>query len=499
MKRFLKIISLFLLCPLFSGAQTGTMATSPLPHLAFTPLSDSTFYPADNSRSWTLQECISYALEHNISIRQQQLNVQLSEVDVRQSRGAVLPDLNGVASHTYQSGRTVDRFTNTFANTTVLSQNFYLSSSVVLFNGLRNYNTIRQYQYGLQSSEFQLAQIRNDIAISVSNAYLQVLYTQDQADLAQQQTGLTEAQVRRTENLVEAGTAARGTLLDLQAQLANEQVTLISAQNNVTLAYLNLTQLMNLDSLEGFTVARPDLPMPAADILSSTPGAIYQTALTSQPAIKKAESDFLSADRSVAVAKGAYSPTLTLQGSIGTGYSGLAKDVTGMSYNGYDTIAATTGGDFVISPNVTYSYATTPYGDQLSNNLNKTIGVQLTIPIFNRFQASSNVERAKIRRENARLGIELSEQQLNKNIQQAWADAKAAFEKYQASLKAVDAAAESFRYTEEKFNVGAVNSFDYNNSKNQLTRAQSNLIQAKYDYIFRLKVLDYYQGKPLTF
>lgn len=501
MKQVLKTTAiLFLLGSSTAFAQIGTQAIQPSAALLLPlPVADSSYFPTDNSQPWNLQQCIAYAQVHNISIQQQQLNVKLSRVDLRQSQGNVLPNLNGSASHTYQYGRTVDRFTNTFANNMVLSENFYLSSSVTVFSGMQNYNSIKQNQFDLQSSRFQLAQTENDIALNVANAYLQVLYSQEQLDLAEQQAALTKAQVERMQKMVDAGATAKGTLLDLQSQLALEEVSTVNAQNGLTLSYLSLTQLMNLDSTLGFKIVKPDLAVPNESILNSSPAQIYQTALGTQPSIQKSQMDYRSAEKGVSIAYGALSPSIVLQGSIGTGYSGAAKDLTGASYAGYDTTGITSGGDWVLTPNYAFTYATTPFADQFNSNVNKSFGVQMNIPIFNRFQTSSNIERAKIQRENAQLNIDLSQQQLHKNIDQAWADARAAFLKYQANQKAVDAANTSFRYTEDRFNLGAANSIDYNNAKNKLAQAQSNLIQARYDYIFRLKVLDYYQGKPITF
>lgn len=496
---FSSLIAVFA-CSASGFAQTGTQASGIPPALLKADFTgDSAAFPTDNSQPWNLQQCIAYAQVHNISIQQQQLNVRLSKVDLLQSQGNLLPNLNGYASHTYQYGRTVDRFTNTFANSMVLSDNFYLSSNVTVFSGMQNYNSIKQNQFDLQSSRFQLAQTENDIALSVANAYLQVLYSQEQLDLAQQQAAVTKSQVDRMQKLVDAGSSAKGTLLDMQSQLALDEVSTVNAQNGLTIAYLNLTQLMNLDTTLGFQIVKPDLAVPNENIMNTSPAQIFQAALASQPSIKKSQMDYQSADKGVAIAYGALSPSITLQGSIGTGYSGAAKDITGANYAGYDTTGITSGGDWVLSPNYTFTYATTPFGDQFNNNVNKSIGVQMNIPIFNRFQVSSNIERAKIQRENAQLNVDLSQQQLQKNIDQAWADARAAFLKYQANQKAVDAAQLSFRYTEDRFNLGGANSIDYNNAKNKLAQAQSNLIQARYDYIFRLKVLDYYQGKPITF
>lgn len=451
------------------------------------------------SQPWDLQECIAYAQVHNISVQQQQLNVKFAQANLLQSKGNFLPDVNGFASHTYNNGRTIDPFTNTFATSTVLSENFGIRSSYTLFAGMQNVNTYKQNQFALEANQYQVQQTQYDIGMNVASAYLNVLYTQEALELANQQSELTQGQVDRMQKLVEAGAQAKGSLLELQSQLANEDVNVVSAQNAVTMAYLNLTQLMNLDSATGFSIVKPSLAVPNESILSSTPDQIYAMAVTTLPAIKKAQMDFASANKGVAIAYGSVSPSLVLSGSIGTGYSGASKTLASSTYAGLDTFAITTAGDYVVTPNYDNTYNTTAFGDQVNNNVNKSVGVTLNIPIYNRFQISTAITKAKIQRENAQLGIDLAEQQLHKNISQAHADAHAAFLKFTASQKAVDAAKEAFKYTEDKFNLGAMNSIDYNNSKNNLAKAESNLVQSKYDYIFRMKVLDYYMGKPLTF
>ncbi len=455
-------------------------------------------WPKDNSRPWSLQECIDYAQVHNIQVQLDQLNVRMSEVNLTASKGNMLPNLNGFASHTYNYGQTVDRFTNTFVNDRVLNQNFYLSSTFTVFSGFSNYNTVQQNKYALEASQYGAQQTRYDISMSVANAYLNILFAEDQVEIAKKQETLTSAQVDRMQKLVDAGASARGPLLDLQTQLANEKVTTVTAENNLTIAYLTLTQFMNLDSTLGFKIVRPNLEIPDASVLAETPDQIYLTAESNQPGIKQADANIRSAEKGVDVAYGALSPTLTLQGSLGTGYSGAAQTAT-VTPNGYDTAGVTTGGDFVLVPGFDYNYSVVPFSDQLDNNFNQSFGIQLSVPIFNRMQVSSNVQRAKIQYMNAELNADLARQNLNKNIQQAYADAKAALQKYRAQQAALSAAEESFRYTEEKFTVGAVNTIDYTNSKNRLAQAEANLLQAKYDYIFRLKVLDYYKGNPLTF
>jgi outer membrane protein len=454
---------------------------------------------SNNPQVWDLQSCITYAQIHNITVQQQQLNVKFAQASLLQSKGNLLPNLNGFASYTFNNGRTIDPFTNTFATSTVLSENFGIRSSITLFSGLQNVNTVKQSQFALEGNRYQVQQTQYDIGMNVASAYLNVLYTQEALDLANSQSELTKAQVDRMQILVDAGAQSRGTLLDLQSQYATEAVNVVTAQSNVTLAYLNLEQLMNLDSTAGFSIAKPTLSVPNETILSSTPQQIYQTAVATMPSVKKAELDYMSADKGVDIAYGAVSPSLVLSGSLGTGYSGASKTLTSSNYSGVDTIGITTGGDYVLIPSFDNTYSTTPFGDQFNNNVNKSIGVTLNIPIFNHFQVNSAIAKAKIQRESAQLNVDLSEQQLQKNISQAYADAQAAFLKYTATQKAVDAAKESFKYTENKFNLGSSNSVDYNNAKNVLAKAESNLVQSKYDYIFRVKVLDYYQGKPLTF
>lgn len=455
-------------------------------------------WPKDNLQPWSLQECINYAQVHNIQVQIDMLNVRMSQTNLTASKGNMLPNLNGAASHTYQYGQTIDRFTNTFVNDRVLNQNFYVTSTFTIFSGLQNYNTVQQNKYALQASEFGVQQTRYDISMSVANAYLNILFAEDQLEIAQQQETLTAAQVDRMQRIVEAGSSARGPLLDLQTQLANEKVTVVTAQNNVTIAYLTLTQLMNLDTVAGFKIVRPDLNIPNEAVLAETPEQIFTVAENTQPSIKQADANILAAEKGVDVAYGALSPTLTLQGSLGTGYSGAAQSASA-SPNGVDTVGFTTGGDFVLVPGFDYNYSTVPFSDQLDNNFNQSFGIQLTVPIFNRLQVSSNVQRAKIQYMNAQLSADLARQNLDKNIQQAHADAQAALLKYRAQQSAVAAAEESFGYTEDRFNVGDANPIDYTTSKNRLAQAQANMLQSKYDYIFRLKVLDYYKGNPLTF
>jgi len=473
---FHRFILFFLLLPFAAGAQSP-------------------------SQGWSLQQCVDYALANNITVLQADINVEISKVNVLQSKANVLPAVNGTFSHAYNYGRTIDRFTNQFANDRVLSQNFYLSANMIVFQGLQNWNSIKQNLHALNASRYQVDQTKNDIALSVATAFLQVLYAQESLDIARKQSDLTREQVKRTERLVEVGSLARGSLLDVQSQLAQEELNQVNAENQLRLAYLSLTQLMNLDSATTFAIARPQIATPSEAILAITPEQIYSSALNTQPGVKSGEESLKSADKAVDVAWGGLSPSVMLNAAYGTGYSGASQQIQTTSWDGstYDTTGITTGGQFTLTPHFNYTFQTIPFSEQLDNNLNKSFGVQVNVPIFNRLQVHTGIRRAELQRENTRLGLEQTKLQLYKDIRQAHADASAALSRYKASEKAVEAMRESFRYTDQKFSVGAVNAIDYNTAKTQLTRAESDLLQARYDYIFKLKVLDYYQGKPIMF
>ena len=453
-------------------------------------------------KTWTLEECIDYALKNNISIQQSQLNNDISKINLIQSQAALLPAVNANASHNYNIGRTIDRFTNQFADAQVLSQNMGVSADITLFGGLQNINTIKQNKYSYMAGRYDVDKIKNDISLNVATAYLQILYSIEQLDNARNQTALTESQVERTKKLVGAGSLAKGNLLDIQSQLALEELNQTNAENQMDLAYLTLIQLLNLESTAGFTIIKPDLTIGTETLLTANVTQIYNAAITNLPEIKSAEFKLKSADKALDVAWGGLSPRLSFSASYGTGYSGLSKSVIGQpTFLGfYPNGSLTSGGDTVLSPSFSNStFEKTSFSDQYKNNVNKTFGFYLTVPIFNRLQTKTAIDRAKIQKLNADLTVESTKQQIQKNIQQAYADANGGLKKYNATLKAVTAMKESFKYAEQKFNVGMMNTNDYNNAKNKLIKAQSDLLQAKFDYVFKTKVLDFYQGKPLKF
>lgn len=453
-----------------------------------------------STKVWTLEECIQYALENNIQIQQSELTQQMAEQDVIASKYNLLPNLNGFASNIYNYGQTIDPFTNQFATERVRSNSFSLSSQLTLFDGFRNINTIKRNQASLESSKYDLEQMKNDISLNIANQYLQILFNQELLKNANNQLQITSIQIDRVRKQVEAGALPNGSLMDIEAQYASEELQKVNAQNQLRLSRINLAQLLRLENADDFEVLTPATDQLTEVVDLTTPGALYQTALDIMPEIKSAEYNYYSAEKSKALARGAYYPTLSMTGSVGSGYSGANQIVDGTEFLGFTPNGdVTAGGDAVLSPSFQPNLVDKPFGDQLDDNFNRSFGFRLNIPIFNGLSARTNVQKAKLSMQSANLNLENAKLLLRQNIESAHADAVAALNRYNAAKKSVEALELSFSYTQERFDVGMINSFDFNNEKNRLNNANSELLQAKYDYIFRMKVLDFYQGKAISF
>jgi len=447
---------------------------------------------------WSLEECISYALNNNIQIKQQQLSSVVAKLTYNQKIANLFPSVNGSASLAYNNGQTVDMYTNQFASQTVQSDNFSLSANVTLFDGLQLLNGLKQKQIDFLASKYDLEKMKNDISLTIATAYLQVLYNKELLDIAKNQSTFTKQQVSRTQKQYDVGTVAKGTLLTLQSQEAAEELQKVNAQNNLDMAYLTLAQLLDLHNTVGFDIVKPTLILPDASALTQQVDDIYAKAMGIQPDIKSAELKVQSARKGLAISRGMFSPSLSLSASYGTGYSGASQTLKDFTISGYALSGATASGEAVYSPTFDYNYVKTKFWDQMNSNQNKSIGLYLNIPIFNKWQTQTMIGTSKVQLNSAQLTLQSTKNQLYKTIQQAYVDAKASLNRYNASLKSVDAFTESFGYTEQKFNVGMVNSIDYNDAKNNLQKAKSEMLQAKYEYVFRIKVLDFYQGKPIT-
>jgi outer membrane protein len=452
-----------------------------------------------NGQSFTLQQCIDHALVHNLTIKQSELNTELSKIGVNQSTMNLFPNLNGFATNNYYYGRSIDPNTNAFTTDQVRSNSFSLSSSVSLFEGFALQNTIKQSKLNYMASKYDLQKIKNDVVLNVVTYFLQVLYNEELLIVTKSQRDATQLQRDRTSRLFDAGSLSKGNLLDMESQLATDEVRLITAQAQYDQAMLSLKQLLEMDTVKNFAIIAPTIEAPEMNASYTDVSGIYSTALTNQPDIKSYEYRVRSAEKGISIARGGVSPRLSLTGSLSTTYTTSKFRITG-----FDTPALQLVG-FVFDTIPVYTeYSTpmlekTPFKDQLSDNFSKSIGFNLSIPIFNNWTVRNGIKRAKINLEQSHLNLLTAQKSLLKSIQQAVADASASNQKYIAGQKSIDALSQSMNYNERKYNLGLISTYDYLISKNNLAKAQADLLQAKYDYIFRLKVLDFYQGKPLTF
>ncbi len=431
-------------------------------------------------KQWTLEECINYAYDNNLNIKQSQLNVDAADKDVLQSKLNLAPSLNASVSQNFGWGRAPDPQTNIYATQQTQRSFFNLSSDVTLFNGLQQLNNMRKMQFDFLASKYDSDKIRNDISLNIAASYLLILFNLELVNNSQRQVDISTEQIERTEKQVEAGAVARGSLYDIQAQGASEEANLIANKNKLMLAYLDLMQLLDLEASNDFDIEKPKLEISGQPTLLP-PEMIFNKSVTLMPEIKSAELRLQSAGRTLALSQGARSPRIFASGSIGTLYSDQILEKIGEQPNGLPI-----------------------YGDPLSfnnqfvDNRDGSIVFGMSIPIFNGYQVSTNIKKSRIYYESINLELELEKNRLRKNIESAYADAIGAYQTFIARKKSVDALNESFSYTEEKFNVGMVNATDYNVSKIQLANADADASSAKFDYIFKIKILDFYLGRQLT-
>lgn len=455
--------------------------------------------PSSSQKLWTLEECIKYALDNNIQIKRQSLQSEISRNDFRQSKYQVLPDLNAGASHNWNFGRNVDPFTNEITNTTVMTDNFFITSSITLFNGFQIRNTIEQNWYILEKSIQDFEQAKNDISLQVATAFLQILFNEEAVGIAESQLEVTSLQMDKTHRLVDAGSKAKGELLQIQAQEASEKYNLINAKNNLKVSYLTLAQLLEFRNGDSIKILLPDSIAPDFSAILITVDEIYKESIEKLPQIKSAEFQQIVAEKALLIAQGQRSPKLSLSGSYGTGYSDARERTEGLVPRA-DTIGYVNGapGSPVIRQDNSLITGNYPFTSQLKDNQYKSLSFRLDIPLFNNLQTSKNIKNAKLRYLDATYNLEQIKKNLYKEIQNAYTDAIAAMERFKSATEAVTYNEESFKYSQQKFDVGVLSSVDYNVSKNNLTLAKSNLVQAKYDYLFKIKVLDFYRGNPLT-
>jgi outer membrane protein len=449
---------------------------------------------------WALEDCINYAMENNIQIKQTVLSTEYNENLLKQSKLGQIPDLSGSSRYTYSWGRALDQTTYQFTeDQQINSISLGLSSSVNLFNGLRVRNTILQNELNLMASYEDVEKVKNDISLNIAAAYLTILFNKELLTVTKNQLEITGQQVDRTRKMVNAGKLAEGSLFEIQAQYAAEELNLVNAENQLAISLLNLQQILDLPIDTAFDVIIPELPDPEADPIVMNALEVYLFAEQEMPEIKSAELNLKSSEKGLRIAEGGRYPQLYLSANFSSGYSDIRQKVVGQNSPVQVPIGVTDGGENVSTYPTQYPiYGTYPFFEQMRDNTSAGLGLGLSIPIFNGWQVNMNVANARISLQNSQLELQSRKLALYATINQAYADALAALKKFNATEHALVSMEESFKYTEKKFEVGLVNAVDYNTSKNQLTATQSDLLQAKYDFIFRIKILNFYKGEPIT-
>lgn len=419
-------------------------------------------------KQWTLRECVDYAILNNIEIKQQMLAVENSEVDLNTSRNSRLPNLYGSADPSV--GQAASAATGNFDNRKSFSSNFTLSSSIPLYAGMQINNEIKAQKLNLRAAMEGLLRVRENLELQVTGYFLEALFKKEIRKVYGEQVNLTQAQVGRTEVLVQTGKAPQSQLLDINAQLAKDQLNLVTANNDVDLALLNLALVLNMEQPAGFDIAEPETEEVVMGNMGSlhSPDQIYETAIGIRPHVLEAEYRLQSSERNLQVAKGKFWPVLNL----------------GIMYR--------TGFNYFFD--VAYSSSYHPIGTQLSDNQLSVVSLNLSVPIFNRFQTRNQVRSAHLTVRNRQLELDNVKLALFKEIQQAFQSAVAARSKYVASEKSLTAAEESYKYAEERYQVGKSTVFELNDAQTKLLTSRSELLQARYDFLFRTKILDFYQG-----
>lgn len=422
---------------------------------------------AKAQQTWSLQKCIEYATENNIQFKQQALNSEYAKNQVSQAKSDRLPNLNGGFSNGYSFGRSLTYPENTYKNVNTTQINGYLGTEINLWNGFKLQNTIKQKELDLQATVQDLQKSKDDLMLAIAAQYLEILFAEEMEGVAKAQTEITKLQITRTKQLVEAGSLAKGALLEIESQLAREELQLVNNQNQVQLAYLALYQYLELPMSESFKVEKPNLPnlQAASTIYNSLD--IFKSAVMQRPEILSAQYRVESAKKQVEIVKANHFPSLSFNANYNNLYNNKYKDILGNKIS---------------------------FGDQLTNNKRFGLNLSLNIPIFNRFQVKNGIANSTLQVADYEYRLQSARNVLRKDIEKAYANAVAALNRYISSEKAVKSSQEAFRYTEEKFNVGMVNSVEYNQIKNSLAAAQSEFLQSKYEYIFRSKILDFYRG-----
>ena len=431
------------------------------------PLSFST---ASAQKEWSLRECCDYAVEHNISIKQQENQCRQKELQLSTAKNSRLPDLSGSLGQNFSFGRGLTA-ENTYTNTNTSNTSLQLSTSVPIFTGFQIPNQIKLSQLNLEAATADLEKAKNDIRMQVAKAYVQILYDMEIADVAHRQIEIDSAQVARLQAFVNNGKASEAELSSQKSTLANSRLTATQADNNCRLAILDLTQLLELPSPDGFSIVRPSSE--SLDVLANMgligPDAVYAEALGVKPEILSQQLKLKGTDHNIKIQQAANYPSLSFSAGLGTNYyttSGFPHDAL---------------------------------GKQLENNFSQYIGLNLSVPIFNRFQTRNNIRNARIEQETQQLQLENTKKTLYKEIQQVYYNALNAQTKEKSSAEAVQSSKDAFQLVQAKYENGKATITEFNESKNNYLKAESDLVQARYENLYQHALLEFYRGKDLNF
>ena len=419
-------------------------------------------------RQWTLRECCDYAVSHNISIKQQENQCRLQEIQLSNARNQRLPDLSGSVSQNFSFGRglTAD---NTYSNTNTSSTSFSLGTSIPLFTGFQIPNQIKMNQLNLEAATADLEKAKNDIQMQVAQAYVQILYDMEIADVARRQVAIDSMQVVRLQAMVDNGKASGAQLSQQQATLANSRLTATQADNTKRLAILSLTQLLELPSPDGFAILPPEISAISGTGQVPSPDVIYADALGLKPEIAAQQLRLKATDHNIKIARAGYMPTLSLSGGMGSNYYTTSK------------------------------FSSDPFSTQLKNNFSQYIGLNLSVPIFNRFQTRNSIRHAKIEQLNQQLTFDNTKKTLYKEIQQVYYNTLNAQQKEQSSAEAVRSSQDAFTLMQAKYENGKATITEFNEAKNTYLRAESDYVQARYELLYQRALIQFYRGRDLTF
>jgi outer membrane protein len=449
--------------------------------------------------NWTLQDCVAFALEHNLNIIDSDLNIDAIDVDLKQAKHAMLPNLSASVNSGWNFGRTIDPTTNTFNTRTFFNNGYSLSSNVTLFDGGRVRNSIKQSQANKNIAGYNLEQIKRDITLGVATEYLNTLFAIENLKIAENQLNNTENQLEQLNKSINAGVRPKNDALNVQAQEASDQQNLVNAQNAYDQAALNLKQLMRLDPSIKIKLVVPENINNLLDPDKLSFEELYSSAYNFDPNIKAAQEELISSNLGEKIAKSALTPSLFLGGTLSTNYSNQGKTILGYDTERINQTFFFDGNEVMIGQDVEIPrIADQAYQDQLDQNLGYGFGLQLSIPIYQNYVNRGNLQKARIRTKSNLNNFEREKDALKTKMYQALALAKAAKAALRASEKTFNARNITYQNAIKSFDIGAINSYELINLKNLMNTAELNLVNAKYEYLFRTKILDFYLGKPIN-